>query len=60
MAVGNCHSVCITSNGEVYSWGHHGDVRLGYKNDISNPQPEPFPKKIPGIEGVSGLIKEVG
>jgi alpha-tubulin suppressor-like RCC1 family protein len=50
VAVGKYHSIAISQNGEVFSWGHHGDIRLGYKCK----GPEPFPKRIAGLEGITG------
>ena len=42
--------MCVSLNGEVFVWGHHGDYRLGIKSK----GPEPFPLKLPGVDGVSG------
>lgn len=53
VACSDSHSLCITANGEVFSWGSAGDLKLGYKSN----QAQPFPKKVPGVEGVSGLVK---
>ena len=59
IAIGKYHSIAISGTGDVYSWGHHGEWRLG----LPSKNPEPFPMKIPGIEGVTGggkLIEKIG
>lgn len=54
VAVGKYHSMCCNAAGDLYSWGHTGDYRLGYKFK-DNKGPEPFPKKVPNVNGVSGV-----
>lgn len=52
--MGKYHSMCCNAAGDLYSWGHTGDYRLGYKFK-DNKGPEPFPKKVPNVNGVSGV-----
>ena len=58
VAVGNFHSIAITSVGEVYSWGYHGHGRLGLGSSVREDQA--FPCKInSGIYGVTGGVRVV-
>jgi alpha-tubulin suppressor-like RCC1 family protein len=50
VAVGDCHSLCLTYDGEVYSWGYKQTGRLGRPDDdFANP------KKIPNLKDVVAI-----
>ena len=39
IACGSSHSACITSNGELYTWGQGDNGRLGHGDNVTQTRP---------------------
>lgn len=39
IACGSSHSICLTDDGEVYTWGSNESGQLGIGNEVQNHQP---------------------
>jgi len=42
IAAGEAHSLALTYNGHVYSWGYGGNGQLGHNNKATQPLPKPI------------------
>jgi len=55
IAVGSYHSLCLLSNGDLYSWGWNDSGQLGIGSDVSKSAPVQVPLNLPSGTQVTAI-----